>query len=58
MSRGQDDGTAPQEFRVRFVVSTFLTVLTWWLEGGQSAARLFRPGNQLMVSVYSDATSL
>jgi AcrR family transcriptional regulator len=28
----EDGATVPQEIRVEFIVGTFLTVLTWWLE--------------------------
>jgi AcrR family transcriptional regulator len=32
LSGSEDGETVPQEVRIDFVVGTFLTVLTWWLE--------------------------
>jgi AcrR family transcriptional regulator len=32
LSGDRHDETVPQEIRIQFVVSAFLTVLTWWLE--------------------------
>lgn len=32
LSGVRQDETVPQELRIQFVVSAFLTVLTWWLE--------------------------
>ena len=35
---GRDSAAVPREFVVQFVVGAYMTVLTWWLDGGANLA--------------------